>query len=188
MNLKVSPLKHQLIAAVVLGILIWAGVNLTSPSTALAQPKGDTDPWKPFHFLLGQWESKPDSMGAFGGSTFSLELQNRILMRKNFANYPAANGKPAINHEDLLVLYQQPGNPFEASYWDNEGHVIHYLARMSENEDTLAMTSDVVPNSPRFRLSYIKMGGDSLKVGFEFAPPGNPDAFKPYLTGMLHKK
>ncbi len=171
-----------------LGILLTAAFEFFGSSPILAQPKAESDPWKSFHFLLGQWESKPDSTGAFGGSTFSLELQNRILMRKNFANYPASSGKPAINHEDLLVMYQQPGNPVEANYWDNEGHAIHYLARFSDNQDTLALTSDVVQNSPRFRLSYIRMGGDSLKVGFEFAPPDNPDGFKPYLTGMLHKK
>jgi hypothetical protein len=171
------------LAILMLLISLLVGVTPTS-----AQTQTTSDPWAQWKFLVGTWASRPDSTGAVGGTTFSMELQNRIMVRKNFAKYPASKDRPAINHEDLFVIYAQPGNPVQANYWDNEGHVIHYEARFSDDSDTLRFTSDVSASSPRFRLSYIKMGGDSLKVDFEFAKPDKPDLFQPYLTGILHKK
>jgi hypothetical protein len=169
-------------------ILLLLGLALAGYVTGSAQTPQDADQWKSWQMLLGQWESAPDTSGAVGGSTFSLELQKRVIVRKNFAKYPKTKDRGAINHEDMLVIFQQPGNPVEASYWDNEGHYIHYLARISDNQDTASFASDVSANSPRFRLSYIRLGIDSLRVGFEVAPPGQADAFHPYLSGTLIRK
>jgi hypothetical protein len=47
--------------------------------------------------------------------------------------------------------------------------------------------SDLVAKEPRYRLSYALGSDGSLDGTFEIAPPGQPEAFKPYLTWQSHK-
>ena len=157
-------------------------------TTASAQTEPKADPWSSWRFLLGEWVSSPDGSGSTGGVTFSADLQDKILMCRNHAEYPATEKTPAINYQNLGVIYHEGDKPVQASFFDNEGHVIRYVASFSKAEDTLMLTSEVVPNAPRFRLSYIKLGGDSLKVDFGIAAPGQPDSFMPYRTGVIRKK
>ena len=153
-----------------------------------AQTEPPIDPWGQYRFLLGDWVSGPDSNGIEGGTNFSLDLDGKVLIRKNFANYPATKGKLAINHKDLMVLHLNGAAPAEADYWDNEGHTIHYMVRFNSTSDTLQFTSNIINGAPRFRLSYTIQGFDSLKVIFEAAPPGSPDSFSPYVSGIIHRK
>jgi hypothetical protein len=138
---------------------------------------------EPLRFLLGEWQAegggKPGEPS--GGFTFTASLQGRVIVRTNHADYPAAAGKPASRHEDLMVLYAAESGELRADYYDSEGHVIRYAVDTPSAME-LTLTSDVVSGAPRFRLSY-RLGADGILAGrFEIAPPGKPGAFGPYLA------
>ena len=145
---------------------------------------GDWDSW---HFLLGEWtaegEGRPgQSTGTF---SFNFELQGKILVRRNRADYPATKDRPAFSHEDLMVIYSQPGlSGFQAVYFDNEGHVIRYSASFSEDGNSLTFLSDPEPSAPRFRLTYTKGKHGALAVKFEIAPSDKPESFSTYVEGV----
>ena len=168
--------------------LFFAAI-LAASTTAVAQtPAAD---WSAWNRLIGEWiASDPLPGGATGGTTFALELQGRVLVRKNFADY--GKGKP--RHEDLIVMYQD-GATTRADYWDNEGHVIHYVATVEEGGRRFRFLSDAGPG-PHYRLTYDVEGvhrtsgvTKQIFVTFEFAPPDSPDAWRPYiLRAGLYRK
>src|SRR5262249_18499781 len=70
---------------------------------------GRTDPLAVASRLLGRWVADADqqSPGVTGWSTFEREAQGRVIVRKNHAEYPAANDRPASSHDDLMVIYTE---------------------------------------------------------------------------------
>lgn len=155
----------------------------TKPAPAQA-PAPAADPWAAWAPLLGRWvaDTKTQPQGASGGFTLERDMQGHVLVRKNHAELPAANGRPASVHEDLMVIYPE-GKKTRADYWDNEGHVIHYEVSFPEPSKVVFL-SDLVPGAPRFRFTYAWTGAtpSELSVSFDIAPPNAPDAFKPYIT------
>src|SRR5438067_2074282 len=83
-------------------------------------------PWMPLQFLAGEWvgEGTGSPGQGTGGFTFKLDLQDKVMVRTNFAKYPATNGRPAATHEDLMVIYTEaPDQRLRAIYFDSENHV-----------------------------------------------------------------
>ncbi len=155
-----------------------------------AQQARNASHWDSWRFLLGEWTAEGGGQPgqATGTFSFNFDLQGRILVRVNRANYPASNNHPAFSHEDLMVIYSEPGGAtVRAIYFDNEGHVIHYTAEFSRDQKTLTFLSDPAPSTPRFRLIYSKGTGGTLKLKFEIAPPGKPESFSTYVEGVAHK-
>jgi hypothetical protein len=152
------------------------------------QPIKSVD-WNAWKFLLGEWVGGGDGDPGkgTGGFTFSFDLQNTILVRKNFAHYPALNNRPAFTHEDLMIIYYQNSSS-EAIYFDNEKHIIHYKIEFSKDSSTLIFLSDVEPRAPRFRLTYAKMGDENLGITFEIAQPDKPGAFSKYIEAFAQRK
>jgi hypothetical protein len=150
-----------------------------------SQTKDRWADWKPF---LGTWQGTGTGQPGQGAGEFTLqaELQNGILVRRNYAEYPATKDKPAYRHDDLMVIY--PDNEkTRADYWDNEAHVIHYLAEISAGK--LVFTSDPAQPGPRFRLTYTSTtANDTLKILFEIAPPNDPSAFKTYIEASARRR
>ncbi len=105
---------------------------------------------------------------------FGLELQGKILVRRNHLEFPATPQRPAFTHEDLLVVYRDADTtPNRAIYFDSEGFVIHYTATFSEDGKVLTFLSDASPQAPRQRLTYVQNEDGTLKVKFEIAPPAS---------------
>src|SRR5262245_21202082 len=96
----------------------WRGANRAG-FTALAQQAAKPANWDAWQFLLGEWEGEGSGTPGqgVGGFRFSLDLQKRVLVRKNWANYPATDKQAAFSHEDLMVVYQEPGQPTRAVYF-----------------------------------------------------------------------
>lgn len=92
------------------------------------------DPWADWKFLLGEWAAGESSgvpgQASKGSFTLAPDLNGKILVRKNHAEYPPANGRPAIVHDDLMIIYRAAGAT-RAFYSDNEGHVIQYRISFS---------------------------------------------------------
>jgi hypothetical protein len=159
-------------------------------ASARAQQSNEVG-WEPYSFLLGEWigegSGKPGE--ATGGFSFSFDLEKKILVRKNYANYPATKEKPAYSHTDLMIIYQEAAsNVTRAIYFDNEGHVINYAVAFSNDNTRLVFTSEPSASAPRFRFTYYKSTDGRLAFEFELAPPGKPDAFSKYVQGLAHRK
>jgi hypothetical protein len=161
---------------------------LVSAAGARADTKGD--PWAAFRFLIGDWVGEGDGTPAKGSGGFSLkpELDGKILVRKNRAEYPAAGTKPATVHEDLMVIQIDKKDGPQATYWDNEGHVIQYGITPSADGNSLVFLSTAVAGQPRFRLTYAKAEKQSVTIKFEIATPDKPDDFKTYINAKANRK
>jgi len=161
---------------------------LASPVFGQNAPK---DVWADWSFLIGEWTAG-DSSGVPGQASrgsFSLarDLGGAILVRKNHAEYPPSAGRPAIVHDDLMIIYHEAGAT-RAFYDDNEGHVIHYAVTFSPDKKRIIFLSDQSAGAPRYRLTYDDQQPGLAKVLFEIAPPDKPDQFAKYVEAVVHRK
>ncbi len=150
--------------------------------------------WGPAQFLVGHWTADGSGQPGQGSGSFSFtpDLQGKILVRKSFAEYPAADGKPASRHDDLMIVYRDPGShELRATYFDSEEHVIQYSLKASEGgavfvtEGGAVFVTEGGANTMRYRLTYTSTGADRLKLKFEIAPPGKD--FATYLESAVHR-
>jgi hypothetical protein len=167
-------------------------VALILCSTKIAVAQSSAPNWTPFSWLVGDWVGEgaaSDRGQGTGGFSFTLDLQKNILVRKNWADYPATNGRAAFRHDDLMIAYQESAkDPVQAIFFDSEGHVIRYSTSASTLDNTVRFTSDAQPSTQRYRLTYVKTGEKTLSLKFEIAPPDKPDAFVTYIEATAHRK
>ncbi|HMF95149.1 MAG TPA: hypothetical protein VKE96_12675 [Vicinamibacterales bacterium] len=148
--------------------------------------RAEADPFAPLRFLLGDWQAVDVPAGETGAFTFKLAVQDRVIVRTNEASYAATSGRPASRHDDLMVIYSENA-ALKAEYFDNEGHVIRYVVD-TRVPNVVTFVSDPNAREPRYRLTYRAEPGGTLVGSFEVAPPGAPDAFKPYLSWKARKR
>jgi hypothetical protein len=142
--------------------------------------------WGPAQFLIGHWTGEGSGQPGTGAGAFSFtpDLQGSVLLRRSFAEYPAAGGKPASRHDDLMVVYRgETAGEFRAIYFDDEGHVIRYS--VTALGAGVVLVSDGKPGEVRYRLTYTPTGKDTLKLQFEIAAPGKD--FSRYLEASAHR-
>jgi hypothetical protein len=165
-------------------------VLLLQATLAVAQQPTHACALDSLGFLIGKWigEGSGEPGQGTGAFTFGLDLQGKILIRRNHADYPATKDKPAYSHDDLMVMYEEPGDSLRAVYFDNEGHVINYGVYLLRKPKSVTFVSEIKPSAPRFRLTYVHSNDDRLKISFEIAPPGKPDAFAPYIEASAHRE
>jgi hypothetical protein len=167
--------------------LLAALIELSGGQLNKAIAKGD--PWEPFRFLIGEWVGEGKEGQGTGFFSLAPDLQGKVLVRKNHADLPAGNSRPAGVHDDLMVIYKsEDGKSAKAIYFDSEDHVINYTVTFSTDKQTLTFISAAAPHAPRFRLSYEKEADDRVGIKFEVAPPEKPEEFKVYLDGKAKKK
>jgi len=172
---------------VVIAALLVAAWSGAATAVGLVQK----DPWAPLSLLLGEWEGegagKPGQ--GTGGFTFSRDLQGKVLIRKNYAEYPSTKDRPAFRHDDLMVAYKEDtSNRIRAIYFDSENHIINYSVAASEDRNSVEFLSDPDPTGPRYRLTYRSAGLDKMSIKFEIAPAGKPDAFATYIEATCRRK
>lgn len=168
-------------------------VFLLAFGTALPQaiPQKDAAGWSDWNFLLGEWTASESNgvPGAASKGWFSLtpDLGGKVLVRKNHAEYPPANGRPAIVHDDLMIVYRE-GDATKAFYDDNEGHVIHYNVSISADKKKIVLLSEKSAGAPQYRLSYENVAADTVKLAFEIASPDKPGQFTKYVEALVQRK
>lgn len=175
----------SLVALALIALPALAAQTAAPPAPApAAAPTPDS--WAGWRFLAGDWTGE-DAKGVGTGSfSFRFELDDKVLVRRNHADIPAANGRPAAKHDDLMVIYPGAGKK-EAVYWDNEGHVLRYTADLSADGKVLTFVTAPVASAPRFRLTYTKTSDTTVDIRFEIAPPQSPEGFTPYLSGRARR-
>ena len=132
-----------------------------------------TPDWGPAQFLAGNWTGEGSGQPGAGTGAFSFtpDLDGKVLLRRSFAEYPAAGGKPASRHDDLMVVYHgETAGELRAIYFDSEDHVIRYTGTASASG--VVFMSDGKPGEVRYRLTYTSTGKDTLKLQFDVAAPG----------------
>src|SRR5215471_20542457 len=69
--------------------------------------------WADWDAFLGTWQGTGNGEPTQGRGEFSFapELQGAVLVRHNFAEYPASKDRPAYRHDDLMVIY--PGADYQ---------------------------------------------------------------------------
>jgi hypothetical protein len=138
-------------------------------------------------FLVGNWEAEAKPGEGSAHFEFALDLQGKILVRHNHAEYPATAGQQPVVHDDLLVIYQDGTPPAtHAVYFDSAGYGARYTAT-SSGAGQVVFVSDKVAKLPRYRLTYTQLPDGRLDAKLEVAPAGKPDAFASYL-GWVSKK
>ena len=161
---------------------LWPALFLAAALSAAPSP----DPWAALRYLAGEWKGEgggAPGQASAGGFTFHFDLQGKVFVRTSFAEYPAAAGRPAFRHDDLMVIYEENGP--RAIYFDNEDHVIRY--RVIAATDAVTFVSDPAPSAPRYRLTYRRTGAATVSIRFEIAPSGKPEAFAPYLDATARR-
>ena len=148
-------------------------------------------------FLLGEWQAISGPGEPAGGFTFALQALGRVMVRTNYADYPATAERPAFRHEDLMVIYIENG-ALRGDFFDSEGHIIRYagaVGRMGEvgavvfaslppSEGLPPPGGDPAPGSPAFHLTYRLTTDGMLHGTFEVGAPGG---FIPYLAWSAKK-
>jgi hypothetical protein len=157
--------------------------------SAWAQPAAPPVKLGPlWRLLAGEWTGEAATGVRSGSCSFRFDLGDHILIRTNHAEVPVGgNGQIAI-HDDFMVIYPGPAETqARATYWDNEGHIIEYVAEWSAGGTTLTFLSKPAPG-PQFRLTYKKVDSDTFTVSFDMAPPGPAGVFKPYTSGTIKRQ
>jgi hypothetical protein len=154
----------------------------------LAHGQKSIDPWEKWNFLIGEWIGEHNGQPGQneGKFTFYKDLDGKILVRKNHTVLPSTSTAAEVVHDDLLIIYQEGIDSQEAIYFDNEGHTIKYKVTYADQK--IILTSDIIPNSPRFRFTYTIIDPKTVNSSFEFAPPNAPEVFNMYLEGKAFKK
>jgi hypothetical protein len=159
--------------AVVFLVACSAAPAPTKPTPVAPPADGAFAPLSP---LLGSWQGTDPDRHSTGSFTLAPDLGGKVLVRHN------TNDSPQGHHEDLMVVHSTPAG-LRASYFDNEGHTIHYA--VARTDDRIEMLSDEVAGQPRFKLVYTVKGADELVIDFAMAMPGAD--FQHYTGGTVHR-
>jgi hypothetical protein len=142
--------------------------------------------WSKWEWLNGKWKGQGNGQPGQGAGTFSFafDLDKNIIVRKSHSEYPASENKPAIIHDDLMIVYMDfYDSPTKAIYFDNEGHTINYTISYPEN--SIIFTSEKIPDAPVFRLTYTLLDNGTVNTKFETSQDG--ENFTTYIEGISEK-
>jgi hypothetical protein len=189
--LRLSSLVKLLGGTCVLSLIFITAFSVLSFAQQTGAQPNAANGFDRLQFLLGDWvgEGGGDTPGKGSGDfSFAMDLQNKIMIRKSFSEYPATENKPAYRHDDLTIIYQTPDDTLRAIYFDNEGHVINYIVNIPADQKSAVFVSAPCDPNARYRLTYALTEEKKVAINFEIAPPGQPEAFSTYIEATAHKK
>ncbi len=164
-------------------------LTLLAALGALSAPLHAEMPLAGLAFLVGDWDSGKGQVADTGGtsrgrSTITREAGGNVLLRRDHTDLFDPAGKPAGSFEQVMMIYPE-GGAIHADYSDGS-HVIHYTGAEVVPGRSVRFTSVVVPNAPRFRLTYALADPAMLSITFETMPPGG-SAWRPIASGTLRR-
>jgi hypothetical protein len=139
--------------------------------------------WKAYQYLIGAWTGSGNGVPgpSTGTDSFTMDLQNQVIVRKSHSDYPALNGRAAFTQDSMMVIYRDAAGEVKANYFDNENHVINYSATVSNN--AWIFLSSPSASMPQFRLTYTLQDDKTMNVLFELSAPGLSSKFQTYVSG-----
>ena len=168
--------------------LVLIGFLLILSPTSLAQQS--TSKLDSLRFLVGKWvgEGTGEVGAGSGQSTFEMGLKDKVLIRRNHAEYPATQGRPAVTHDDLMIIYVDPAtHEPRAFYTDSEGNTINYAVTVTNGGKSVVFLSDLAEHLRRYRLTYVVAKSDQMTLTFEIATPEKPNDFKRFIEGRIRR-
>jgi hypothetical protein len=146
-------------------------------------------PFQSLGFLEGEWSaatSSPGGPNVIGSYTFKKELAGHILARHSSSASCKGPADFDCDHGDLLYVYTEgPGQNLKAIYFDNEGHVIHYMVSTPAPGSVLFLSDPSAPG-PQFRLTY-DLKDKVMSGKFQVHMPGQSE-WKSYLEWSGSRK
>jgi len=141
------------------------GTPATNAGSSAADPR-----FAKMDFLMGKWGGFANGTAGQGpgGLEFVADLDGKVMEAISTQQFPANDKHPAFTYRSIMYI----SSPTTALFVDNEGHVIHHTVQVLANPRRVVFTSNPEPYSPKFRLTYIDMGGGKAKCVFEIAPYG----------------
>jgi hypothetical protein len=174
------------------GLILLAAIFaiIAMPAILNAQQSDSAGGLNQLKFLLGDWigEGSGQPGEATGGFTFSLDLQNHVMVRRNYADYPPMKGRPAYKHEDLMIIYQVSLDTLRAVFFDNEDHVINYDVNPGSDKKSVVFVSPATGQGWRYRLTMAEIDEKNMSIKFEMAPSVDPNKFSTYIDAKAHRK
>jgi hypothetical protein len=85
-------------------LVLVALVLLAAPSAGQQSKDQSWDAWR---FLLGDWVGEGDGQpgqASSGGFSFAFDLQGKVLVRRNHAEYAATSDRPVCLFDDRSTL------------------------------------------------------------------------------------
>jgi hypothetical protein len=157
--------------SIALATLFWLPVSAQTPAHI------NPGSFQGLKFLEGTWDANVQNNSAVtlsGRYTFGRELDGHILARHATSDKNcAAPANFDCQHGDLLYIYPaDSGQGWQAIYFDNEGHVIHY--DVSTPKPGVAIFLSPPSHGPQFRLTYELTSG-VMTGRFEMQMPGQSE-------------
>jgi len=182
------PSLSSIFAISLLAIFSLSAVPRLVAQTAMAPSSNAVLKWKQLQFLLGTWEADvvgSNKVQSGGTYSFQTELNGTVLARHSSQDSCKGPTTFDCDHHDLLyVFHVASGDGLQAIYFDNEGHVIHYVVT-TPTPTSVVFQSEPGPG-PQFRLTY-QLAGTVLHGKFEIAGPGQ-NSYTSYLEWQGGRK
>jgi hypothetical protein len=151
--------------------VLQAELSATSAPDTQAQSSTIAPRLVNLKFLMGKWTGFANATAGKGpgGLEFVSDLDGKLLKAISTQEFPATDKHPAFTYRSIMYI----SSPTTALFVDNEGHVLHHTVQVLSKPLRVVFTSKPEPYSPRFRLTYVDLGGGKAKCIFEIAPYGS---------------
>jgi hypothetical protein len=70
---------------------------------------------------MGEWKPIGRSNEPTGGFRFSMQALGRVILRTNFADYPATTERPPFQQEGAIVIYVDEAQALHVEFIVSEG-------------------------------------------------------------------
>jgi hypothetical protein len=138
-------------------------------------------------FLVGHWSGGKGTVADTGGSatgtsSFTIEANGVVLLRRDHTELSDAKGVPAGAFDQIMMIYADAGQ-IHADYVGG-GHLIHYVSAIVQPGRSVTFASAPHSGAPVFTLAYERQASRTVAVTFSIKPPGSPTSH-PIATGVL---
>jgi hypothetical protein len=181
---KMQVRQAALLSWVVCALAVGAASEGAQPAAQSA------DPWTPFRFMLGTWDTTSSGQPGNGTGTreYRLVLDDRFIESRTRVTYPPQDKNPKGEvHEDIgLISFDRGRKAFVMRQFHKEGFVNTYAGN---SDNPIVFTTEAIENIPagfRARETYRIVSATEFVEVFELAEPGKDFAI--YSETRLKKR
>lgn len=150
--------------------------------------RADGVDWKEWSFLLGNWRGASDGIPGASQTLFSFDLDrdHHVIVRHDHSDYVHYQGIPQFSEDGQLFIYKDSSGQTLALATGDDGRTVTFTATAAADGNSWTFVSAPEVKRPQWRLTYDKINNDNLILWYDYALPGQPGNFQPYLhaTGV----